>query len=623
MTGRNLSVNLNVVTFAPAVPKLPEIDTDHPLCNDITLESWISTTPQDNGKAYQATLEVIQSISSIRKGRKRRVSNISNSRGSKLKALEDSIANLDSRQGQAVIETVEGVQRIRGLAGSGKTIILALKAAYLHAQHPEWNIAVTFNTRSLKGQFKRLINTFFIEQTSEEPDWTKLQILQAWGAPGGIDRNGLYYSYCKAPGSTFFDFMGAKSQFGSNREFEGACNRAMQSLPPSKPLYDVILVDEAQDFSPVFLRMCYAMLPPEKRLVYAYDELQNLNNSSLPSPEEIFGKNADGAPVVSFAPWMPGMPRQDIILQKCYRNSRPLLATAHALGFGIYRTPVPPQETGLIQMFDQPSLWEEVGYSIAEGALEENSAVVLERTPESSPLFLENHSPIDDLVQFIEFESIEKQAEWLAQEIRKNLEEDELASDDIVVINQDPLTTRDAVGLPRKLLFDAGINSHLTGVDTSPDVFFDNDGASVAFTGIFRAKGNEAGMVYVLNAQDCAAAFGNSARMRNRLFTAITRSKAWVRILGVGPHMRALMKEFDAVKAANFQLRFRYPTAAERAHLNIVNRDMTIEEKKRVRGGARNLATLVKQLVAGEIFIEDLPRDEVDMLRNLLASKEK
>ena len=31
-------------------------------------------------------------------------------------------------QSKAVIETVDGVQRIRGLAGSGKTIVLALKA---------------------------------------------------------------------------------------------------------------------------------------------------------------------------------------------------------------------------------------------------------------------------------------------------------------------------------------------------------------------------------------------------------------------------------------------------------------------------------------------------------------
>ena len=59
------------------------------------------------------------------------------------------------------METVEGVQRIRGLAGSGKTIVLALKAANLHAYHPDWRIAVTFNSRSLKDHFRRLINSFF------------------------------------------------------------------------------------------------------------------------------------------------------------------------------------------------------------------------------------------------------------------------------------------------------------------------------------------------------------------------------------------------------------------------------------------------------------------------------
>ena len=50
------------------------------------------------------------------------------SRGAKLGHFEDSIATLDMLQSKAVIETVDGVQRIRGLAGSGKTIVLALKA---------------------------------------------------------------------------------------------------------------------------------------------------------------------------------------------------------------------------------------------------------------------------------------------------------------------------------------------------------------------------------------------------------------------------------------------------------------------------------------------------------------
>ena len=47
-------------------------------------------------------------------------------------------------------------------------------------------------------------------------------------------------------------------------------------------LYDVILVDEAQDFSKYFLQMCYMSLPHESRmLVYAYDELQSLDNKTL------------------------------------------------------------------------------------------------------------------------------------------------------------------------------------------------------------------------------------------------------------------------------------------------------------------------------------------------------
>ena len=41
-----------------------------------------------------------------------------------LLGLENSIAALDRSQSKAVIETVDGVQRIRGLAGSGKTIVL-------------------------------------------------------------------------------------------------------------------------------------------------------------------------------------------------------------------------------------------------------------------------------------------------------------------------------------------------------------------------------------------------------------------------------------------------------------------------------------------------------------------
>jgi superfamily I DNA and RNA helicase len=51
--------------------------------------------------------------------------------------------------------------------------------------------------------------------------------------------------------------------------------------------------------------------------VYAYDELQKLNEGfSLPEPQEIFSTDIDS----------------DDILYKCYRNSKEIIATAHALG---------------------------------------------------------------------------------------------------------------------------------------------------------------------------------------------------------------------------------------------------------------------------------------------------
>jgi superfamily I DNA and RNA helicase len=217
MKRRELQVRITILTFAPAarIPKADDV-RDYPIFGQVDkICKFINDINWDNNEIFPALAGAIQALSTIRKGnRRRRDISQDNSRGFKVRNLEESIANLDVDQGAAVIETVEGVQRIRGLAGSGKTIVLALKVAYLHAQHPDWQICVTFNTRSLKGQFERLINTFTIEQTNEEPDWSRIEILNAWGAPGSRDRAGLYYKFCAAHGIKYYDFDTARTKFG-------------------------------------------------------------------------------------------------------------------------------------------------------------------------------------------------------------------------------------------------------------------------------------------------------------------------------------------------------------------------------------------------------------------------
>ena len=620
LDGRNLRIPIHTISFAPGISS-PETSEFHRIAGLDTVLSEIQRFSWDfpDKAVFDSALSTIESISSIRQSRTRRTLKQSDSRGAKLKNLEGSIATLDNPQSKAVIETVTGVQRIRGLAGSGKTIVLALKAAYLHANHPDWRIAVTFNTRSLKGQFRRLINNFTLEQTNQEPNWENLRVVNAWGAPGGYDRDGMYYEFCRVNDVEYLDFQTARARFGQRNPFSFACEFATKGATDSKQIYDAILIDEAQDFSPPFLRLCYKLLKDPKRLVYAYDELQNLSGESLPSPEEIFSEVDAGTDVVNFSSHSDDGPRRDIILQRCYRNSRPVLVTAHALGFGIYRDPQSDSDSGLIQMFDNPLLWTDVGYEIKSGQLTDDERVVLHRTSDTSPFFLEEHSSVEDLIDFVPFQSEEEQTNWLVDAIIKNLNEDELRCDDIVVINPNPRTTRANVGPIRRKLFDLGINSHLAGVDTSPDTFFQLDEESITFTGVFRAKGNEAGMVYIINAQDCHSSAPNLASIRNQLFTAITRSKAWIRVLGVGGGMHALVEEYGTLKRRNFELDFIYPNAEQRNQLRIVHRDMSADERSRLENRQRSLTELVDDLQAGNVRIEDINQELLAKLREFLG----
>lgn len=623
---RRLLVEVQVITFAPGIqtpPPAPTDDDDAALIADSTnlfdvIGSYLPRQDLD-GETFETLLSAAQSISSIRRARQTRVAVKPDSRGARLLKLESSISTLDNKQHHAVIETIDGVQRIRGLAGSGKTVILALKAAYLHGRNPAWTIAVTFYTRSLKEQFKQLITTFCVEQSGAEPDWERLHIINAWGGRGGLDRTGVYKQFCDINQVDYYDLGAAKAEFGSSTAFEGAVSRALAQATNPQPVYDVILVDEAQDFPPEFLRMCYYMLSRERRLVYAYDELQSLTGDGLPDAATIFGRDDRGRPLVSFerSDYDQGA-RRDIVLEKCYRNSRPVLVSAHALGFGVYRTPRFADDIGLVQIFEQTRLWQDIGYHVADGELGDGQHVALARSPESSPKFLETHSPVEDLIQFHVFDSAAEQNKFVADELERNLTEDELRFDDVMVVNPNPLTARANLGPLRKRLVEKGIDNHIAGVDVSADVFFAPERKSVTFTGIYRAKGNEAGMVYVVNAQEGNDSRANLAAIRNRLFTAITRSKAWVRICGVGPEMQLLADEFNKTVQAEYQLRFLYPTKGQREQISVVHREISNAEQADISNAGRAVEKFIEGVQSGQLYKEDLPPELLAQLRALL-----
>lgn len=607
---RELQVPINVVSYAPRY----KTNTEEICISNQDLEKYLKNISWSRSENYyEKLLEAIQMISQIKKRGLRTNLKRVDSKGAKLKAIENQISCLDKYQSKAVIETVDGVQRIRGLAGSGKTIVLALKVAYLYTMYEDKVIAVTFNSRALKGQFVQLISNFIIENTSEEPDWERIKIIHAWGSRNS---EGLYFNFCRANNLVCYDYMDACHKFGRDSfAFDKVCQEAVEMVTNPKVLYDVILVDEAQDFSKYFLQMCYMSLPKDNRmLVYAYDELQSLDNKNVDSPEEIFGCH-NGKPNVVLD--NSNGKAEDIVLSKCYRNSRPVLITAHSLGFGIYREKEQREATPLVQLFEDKKLWEDIGYAVKDGTIVDGEPVTLYRTEETSPAFLENHSPVDELLQFKKFDTIEQEAKWVVEDIENNIRKEELKYQDIMIIHPEPKTTKSYVSQIRVMLMDKGIKSHIVGVQTTPDDFFQDD--SIAISQIYRAKGNEAAVVYLINADLCAKGI-NLSRKRNILFTAITRSKAWVRVSGLGTDMELLINEYDKVKENNFELQFKYPDETQRKNMRIIHRDVTQNELRDIRRSNDNLAEIVSKIQKREIRKEDLDERTIEILRDVLLN---
>lgn len=332
-------------------------------------------------------------------------------------------------------------------------------------------------------------------------------------------------------------------------------------------------------------------------MIFAYDELQNLNNATMPSVEEMFGKDSDGNPLVKLIN-NKNEARQDITLPICYRNTPWALALAHSVGFGIYR------KEGIVQLFNDLDLWEDIGYQVTSGTLSYNHEVTLKRKPSSTPQYFQKLMQKEDAVITKCFDDAFDQYEWVAEQIYKNINEDELDADDILVIFPNAYYAKSQYSVFRDFLLSKEINSILAGVTADRDTF-KVDGF-ITCSSIYRAKGNEAPMVYIVNADYCACG-AEMIKLRNTLFTAITRSRAWVRICGVSDDMRALEAEINKCISNDYELKFKIPTENELERMRLIHRDRTETEKKELKKTQDMIKNLTIALQKGEIEPSSLP----------------
>lgn len=460
--------------------------------------------------------------------------------------LEDEIRRFDRDQRLAYMTDVLGTQRIRGLAGSGKTVVLAMKAALTSIRNPDAKIAVTFYTKSLYQHIKQLITRFYRLHEDRDPDWKKVQVLHAWG---GATANGLYYSAAKSFGHIPLTYASAAAQ--SRQPFGFACADLLAN-PAVESLYDYVFVDEAQDFPQEFMRLALR-LAKDERLVIAYDAFQTIFDVESPSAGSLFGTDAANEPSVSFD--------EDIILHKCYRNPREVIVCAHAIGFGIYGPRV-------VQMLESKEHWEDLGYQVVAGDLKSGAAIQVDRPKENSPSSISDHQTVDQIISAHYFPGLAEEAIWVAGEIAKEIAKQGVAPEDILVICADDRNAQGYFNVISSALAPHKIPTNNLQDDSYSIRDFQADG-KVTLSTIYKAKGNEAYLVYLIGID--ALFHSPTPKNRNRAFTAMTRAKGWLKITGIGDPAKRFATEIEYAKKNLPSLRFNYPQPEE---LFVMKRDL-------------------------------------------------
>ena len=544
-TKRVLNFEITTLKYLPVFIKFPYEDgvfTDaQEVCKSISAQMELSRNFTE--EHMQEVMAHLEAATATIKPKERHVSESeSGTKAAVLKHVENQIAKFDDKQRFAALALIEGPMRIRGLAGSGKTIILCLKAAYLHMLYPDKTIVYTFYTKSLYDYIHKLITRFYLKISDGQlPDFeNSISIMHAWG---GKNVPGVYYQACKENGVlplTYRQVLNSKDQFGA------VCNDfLMKTHYRVKKSYDYIIMDEAQDFPASFYQLCRAIVKAD-HLIWGYDELQNIFDVQIQNTEETFRNEFDQKGLKLEKYNRSSYFTNDIVLNKSYRNMKEILVTAISIGFGIYNDK-------LVQSLMDNNHWKDYGFQVVEGDCSREEEVKIVRPDENSPLAVPERMNRKDIIEFYDADNAEDEAEYVCREIEKAIYRDKLRPDDIAVISLDDRFAKNYFEMLQERLVRLGIATNNI-LDKSYVKGFSLEDY-VTLSSVYKAKGNEAAMIFVMGC-DVFDKQKDSRSMRNRVFTAFTRAKVWLRISGIHLKQKELYREICILQQNNYELHF-------------------------------------------------------------------
>lgn len=509
-----------------------------------------------------------------------------------LARLEGEITNFDEKQRHIALVDVGGPARIRGLAGSGKTVILAMKVAHIHLVDPESFILITFYTKSLRATIKTLITRFYRLYSDSDPDWKRIHIRHGWG---GSSIPGVYSDACARSGRAPLKLPEAQRLAARGETAFGAACAELLNSGSVKPYYDHVLIDEGQDFPDSFYRLAFQLAKGErdkKSVIWAYDDLQDIMNVKIRQPIELFGRGADGAPLVDLdrtASQLPPGSTNDAVLSKAYRNQSDVLVSAHALGFGVYGD--------IVQMLENARHWEDVGYEVLSGELKVGQRVEIVRPERNSPLRVAELEGFPTVSSF-GAANFKQEVGWAVEQI-KGFIDGGLQPEEVLVVALDDRHARDYLASIAENLALGGVASNNVIADPYNEPPFTLSG-KVTLSTVYRAKGNEAAAVVAVGIDAVETKLRDG---RNKIFTAFTRSKAWLRVSGIVPAASPILAELRQAVENSPRISFIMPNPKE---IETIQRGFS---KKQAAAKAAREAYLKQLRAAG--FSEEEIEEEI------------
>ncbi len=173
---------------------------------------------------------------------------------------DDQISGVMDRQQERRARSLgEGHQLLRGVAGSGKSVVLVCRARYLRERHPEWRILVLCFNNALSTSLWQAI----------QPDANMdIMTFHSW-ALGQLTKSGVDVPKPPGRGKLWDQYW--------TKDLAELLLRAFEERRVPQSAYQAILVDEGQDFADDWYRAVLRALDPATDCLFiALDSSQNI-----------------------------------------------------------------------------------------------------------------------------------------------------------------------------------------------------------------------------------------------------------------------------------------------------------------------------------------------------------